>query len=254
MMLCDIMSTIPINHFSFTLSRKQNLTLIYPTNPSTDRRKDTSCTALWVAVSGDWESLSSCSTCCRPCSSGCHSILQVTNTPSIVYKAQVHHRREVTSALCTIFTLPIPCTKRYLPCDGYRCDWQLLLIDVFTTWLWCTGALWHTAATKAAGACVFLCFATWNTAVYIHLYGNYDCMNKQRLTWPDRSTWGPDDTGANFWRASLAWLWYTTRNRPRKEYGHMRKNISHGLYAGFVNHCQRVLPTQTYKMVQNGAH
>lgn len=37
--------------------------------------EDTSCTALCVAVSGDWESFSSWSTCCKPCSSGCHSIL-----------------------------------------------------------------------------------------------------------------------------------------------------------------------------------
>lgn len=40
------------------------------------KSQDTSCTALWVAVSGDWESLSSWSTCCKPCSSGCHSILE----------------------------------------------------------------------------------------------------------------------------------------------------------------------------------
>lgn len=38
--------------------------------------EDTSCTALCVAVSGDCESLRSWSTCCKPCSSGCHSILK----------------------------------------------------------------------------------------------------------------------------------------------------------------------------------
>lgn len=40
----------------------------------------TSWTALCVAVSGDWESFKSCSTCCKPCSSGCHSILCYTHT------------------------------------------------------------------------------------------------------------------------------------------------------------------------------
>ncbi len=33
-----------------------------------------------MAVSGDCESFSSCRTCCKPCSSGCHSILRHTHT------------------------------------------------------------------------------------------------------------------------------------------------------------------------------
>lgn len=41
--------------------------------------KDTCCTALWVAVSGDWDSLSNCKICLRPSSWGCHAIFIIAD-------------------------------------------------------------------------------------------------------------------------------------------------------------------------------